>query len=122
MKKTVVSVFALLLGAFHPGALLSAQTASPEANSATFDAAGTAHITRVIPMPSTVSPEAQKWLESLTHKKSGPQTLAERRIATDAWRKQDSAEAKKYYPVNVEEATTAGVRTDIITPLEPAAP
>jgi len=118
MKKIVVSVLALLLGAFHPGALLSAQIAPPEANSATFDAPGTAHITRVIPMPSTVSPEAQKWLESLTHKKSGPQTLAERRIATDAWRKQDAAEAKKYYPVNVEEATTAGVRTDIITPLE----
>jgi acetyl esterase/lipase len=44
--------------------------------------------------------------------------LAERRIATDAWRKQDSAEAKKHFPVNVEETTTAGVRTDIITPLE----
>jgi monoterpene epsilon-lactone hydrolase len=29
----------------------------------------------------------------------------------------DSAEARKLYPVNVEETTTAGVRTDIITPL-----
>lgn len=85
--------------------------------SATFDADGTAHITRVVPMPTTVSPEAQTWLESLTHTTPGPETLAERRARTDAWRAQDSAEARKLYPVNVEEATTAGVRTDVITPM-----
>jgi monoterpene epsilon-lactone hydrolase len=68
-------------------------------------------------MPTTVSPEAQTWLESLTHATSGPETLAERRAQTDAWRAQDSADARKLYPVNVEEATTAGVRTDIITPM-----
>jgi len=85
-------------------------------DSAIFDADGTAHIVRVVPMPPTVSPEAQTWLESLTHTTPGPETLAERRSRTDAWRAQDSAEARKLYPVNVEEATTAGVRTDIITP------
>jgi monoterpene epsilon-lactone hydrolase len=90
---------------------------APAQDSATFDPDGTAHITRVVPMPSTVSPEAQKWLASLTQQKSGPESLAERRARTDVWRKQDSAEARKYYPVNVEETTTAGVRTDIITPL-----
>jgi acetyl esterase/lipase len=93
---------------------------TPEAtqDSATFDADGTAHITRTIPMPQTISPEAQKWLESLTHQKVGPpETLAERRTNTDAWRKMDSAEARRLYPVNVEETTTAGVRTDMITPL-----
>jgi epsilon-lactone hydrolase len=88
-----------------------------QADSATFDAGGTAHITRVVPMPTTVSPEAQTWLESLTHTTPGPETLAERRARTDAWRAQDSAEARKLYPVNVEETTTAGVRTDIITPM-----
>src|SRR5580704_10751739 len=86
-------------------------------DSATFDPDGTAHITRVVPMPSTISPEAQKWLSSLTRKKSGPETLAERRTRTDIWRAQDSAEARKFYPVNVEETTIAGVRTDIITPI-----
>src|SRR6266576_4798850 len=88
-----------------------------QADSATFDADGTAHITRVVPMPTTVSPEAQTWLESLTHTESGPETPAERRARTDAWRAQDSAEARKLYPVNLEEATTAGIRTDIITPM-----
>ena len=39
-------------------------------------------------MPLTISPEAQKWLASLTQKKSGPETLTERRARTDAWRAQ----------------------------------
>src|ERR1700751_1933825 len=92
---------------------------APEAqkDSATFDANGTAHITRVVPMPTTISAEAQTWLDSLTHSTPSPETLVERRARTDAWRAQDSAEARKRYPVNVEEATTAGVRTDIITPM-----
>jgi len=68
-------------------------------------------------MPSTVSPEAQKWLASLTQKSNAPQTLEQRRDGTDEWRKRQSAEARRLFPVNVEEATTAGVRTDIITPV-----
>jgi epsilon-lactone hydrolase len=98
--------------------LTAAQTSAvPQNDTATFDADGTAHITRVVPMPNTVSPEAQKWLESLNHTTPGPETLAERRARTDVWRAQDSAEARKLYPVNVEEATLGGVKTDIITPL-----
>ena len=62
-------------------------------------------------------PGNNAWLESLNHSTSGPEPLAERRKHTDAWRAKDSAEAKKLYPVNIEETTTAGVRTDIIIPL-----
>lgn len=103
---------------FFLTSMMSAQsTPNAQEDSATFDPDGTAHVTRVVPMPSTISPEAQKWLASLAGKKSGPQTLAERRTSTDAWRKQDSTEARKRYPVNVEETTMAGVRTDIITPI-----
>ncbi len=87
-------------------------------DSATFDADGTAHISRVVPMPSTISPESQKWLESLAQQKYSVQTLAERRAATDKWRAEASAEAKKLFPVNIEENTIGGVRTDVITPRE----
>jgi epsilon-lactone hydrolase len=106
--------------AFSLPAAAQSSSAPPTApaDSATFDDDGTAHVTRVVPMPSTVSPEAQEWLASLAKKKSSPQTLAERRVATDAWRKWGSADARKHYPVNVEETSIAGVRTDIITPLE----
>ena len=113
MKKRISALALIALSA-----CVTAQSKpASQADSATFDADGTAHITRVVPMPTTVSPEAQTWLESLTHTAPGPETLAERRARTDAWRAQDSAEARKLYPVNVEEAMTAGVRTDIITPM-----
>ena len=103
--------------------ILAAQSSSSQHDSATFDPDGTAHVTRVIPMPATVSPEARKWmlslnLEAMKQQKVGPpETLTERRTRTDAWRKMDSAEARTRYPVDVQETTTAGVRTDIITPL-----
>ena len=113
MKKRMSTLALIVLSAC---ATAQSKPAS-QADSATFDADGTAHFTRVVPMPTTVSPEAQTWLESLTHTTPGPETLAERRARTDAWRAQDSAEARKLYPVNVEEAMTAGVRTDIITPM-----
>jgi acetyl esterase/lipase len=98
-------------------ATLAAQSTSAPQDNARFDSDGTAHITRVIPMPTTISPEAQKWLAEIATDKSGPETLAERRAHTDIWRKKDSAEALKLYPVKVEETITSGVRTDIITPL-----
>jgi epsilon-lactone hydrolase len=88
-----------------------------EQDAATFDADGTAHITRVVPMPSTVSPEAQKWLASLTAKSNAPQTLEQRRAGTDQWRTRQSAEARRLFPVNVDEKVIGGVRTDVITPV-----
>jgi len=99
------------------GSSLAQTTSDATKDSATFDADGTAHITRVVPMPLTISTEAQTWLQSLSHTSSGAETLAERRARTDVWRAQDSAEARKLYPVTVAESITAGVRTDLITPL-----
>jgi epsilon-lactone hydrolase len=96
----------------------AAPTPSANADNATFDADGTAHVTRVVPMPSTVTPEAQKYLEGLEHRSTAPESLENRRKRTDEWRAKQSAEAKRLFPVKVEETTTAGVKTDIITPLE----
>jgi acetyl esterase/lipase len=90
----------------------------PIEDSATFDADGTALITRVVPMPSTVSPEARKYLSGLEKGNHPTETLEQRRTGTDAWRTRQSAEARRIFPVNVQEKIIAGVRTDIITPLE----
>ncbi len=114
MKITALLLFAAI--ALAPTLAAQSNPAPPQ-DSATFDPDGTAHITRVVPKPTTISLEAQQWLASLTQQKGGQQTLAERRARTDEWRKFGSGEARKYYPANVEETTTAGVRTDIITPL-----
>lgn len=96
--------------------LISAQT-GPNPDNATFDPDGTAHITRVVPLPNTVSPEAQQWLKEIGQPAAPPETLAERRKRTDEWRAKDSAEAKRLFPVTIEATNIAGVRTDIITPL-----
>ena len=96
----------------------SQSSASSNPDSATFNSDGSAHITRVVPMPNTVSPEAQKWLKEIEHESPQPKDLAEQRAGTDAWRKRDSDEARKRFPVKITETRTAGVRTDIIDPLE----
>jgi monoterpene epsilon-lactone hydrolase len=118
MKIAVLHLVAAI--AMTPTLAAQSTLAAPQ-DSAAFDPDGTAHITRVVPMPASVSPEARKWLDSLDQQKVGPpETLAERRTHTDAWRKIDSAEARRLYPVNVEETNLAGVRTDIIAPLADA--
>jgi acetyl esterase/lipase len=89
-------------------------------NSATIDAQGTAHINRIIPMPTTLSPEARKWTQDTTErdqKASGNQSLEERRRATDAWRKFGTTDALRHYPAEVKPQTIAGVRCDIVTPV-----
>jgi monoterpene epsilon-lactone hydrolase len=112
-----------IIGFATVGCQQAPQPAAPapiaESDAATLDANGTLHVARVIPMPSTVSPEAQKYLDGLNHRKAtAPESLEDRRKHTDEWRAKQSAEAKRLFPVKVEEATTAGVRTDIITPLD----
>src|SRR5262249_1900352 len=99
--------------------LLSCSKPPVPGNSAQFDPDGTAHITRVIPMPATITPEAQKWLESLTLHPFSPRDLVERRALTDKWRESESAEARRLFPVKVGEETIAHVPTDIITPTNP---
>jgi len=118
-----VGAFGIALAGCQQTPPPAAQAPAATSDSATFDADGTAHTTRVVPMPSTVSPEAQKYLEGLTHRNNaGPESLENRRKRTDEWRVKQSAEAKRLFPVKVEETTTAGVKTDIITPLDmPAA-
>jgi acetyl esterase/lipase len=88
----------------------------PQSDTCTVDADGTAHITRVIPVPQTISSEARKFISRPGA--SGPElSLAERRASIDAFRKGRAEEARKLYPVSVEEKTIGGVRCDVIAPL-----
>lgn len=110
--------FAAVAGAllWTATALAQQSTPPPTSDTTTIDPDGTARITRVVPVPGTISPEAQKFISQPGS--SGPEpSLAVRRERTDAFRIRRSAEARKLYPVNVEEKTLGGVRCDIITPL-----
>jgi acetyl esterase/lipase len=90
---------------------------APQTNSSYIDADGTAHITRVVPIPKTISPEAQRRLARPQSDAPVSETLAERRSRTDKWQSGAGDEARKMYPVKVAKQTMAGVPVRIIEPL-----
>ncbi len=85
--------------------LLPGQDANPDTS--TFDKDGTAHITRVIPVPKTVSQEMQALLATGQSLAPGP---------NEPRAKQLIELARKMYPVHEEEKTIAGVKTRLFTP------
>ena len=105
---------AFLLGV--PG--MHAQTAGPQTNTSVIATDGTAHVTRVVPVPTTVSAEAQRTLARPYPDDPTPESLAKRRSGTDTWQARAGAEFKAIYPVDVKEATIAGVPVKLITPTD----
>ena len=86
--------------------LLSGQDVNPDTT--TFDKDGTAHITREIPVPKTVSREMQALLATGQSLAPGPnEPIAKQLIEL----------ARKLYPVHEEEKTIAGVKARLFTPL-----
>jgi monoterpene epsilon-lactone hydrolase len=123
MMKLRFSVVALILSAFladaHSG--LAQQSAPPIAqdDSSFVDAQGTAHITRVVPLPTTVSPQAQQYLARPIPHPAPNATLVERRAMIDAMQVRDSAQNRALYPVNIASSAIAGVPVRIVTPVDP---
>ena len=115
--------FSLLGGAavLAWGCTLGLAQQGPQSDSSVIDAQGTAHITRVIPVPDTVSPEAQKVIGRVQSDAAKPQTLAERRTGTDAWQARAGRLSESLYPVRVTEDKIAGVPVRVVTPLTIAA-
>jgi epsilon-lactone hydrolase len=78
---------------------------------------GTAHITRVVPVPDTLSPEAAKAVAVPIPDTPEPEDLAERRAQASAWQVNGGEQMRKTYPVNIAEDKIAGVPVRIVTPL-----
>ncbi len=89
---------------------------APNVDSSYIDADGAAHITRVIPVPPDLSPEAKKSLSRQVSDAPHPQTLEERRHGTDIWQAHAGDVSAQLYPVNRSESTLAGVPVRIVTP------
>jgi epsilon-lactone hydrolase len=89
----------------------------PQSDTSFIDTDGTAHVTRVVPVPTTISPEAQKMLARRISDAVVPESLSERRAKTDAWQSRAGAKSRSLYPVNIQQETIAGVPTKVITPL-----
>ncbi len=98
--------------AFHP------TTAADAANRDTsyIDSNGTAHITRVIPLPQDISPQAQKFISQPTPDQAPPESLAERRKHTDAYTLRAKDAWTKLCPNPIVNTTLANVPVRMVTP------
>ena len=92
------------------------QKTGPKTDTSVIDADGTAHVTRVVPVPQTISPEAQKMIGQVVSDKENHQTLAERRSEIEAWQVRAADAMKAVYPVTVTNTTIAGVPVRIVMP------
>ncbi|MFT4114809.1 alpha/beta hydrolase fold domain-containing protein [Silvibacterium sp.] len=90
--------------------------AAPRADASYIAPDGTAHVSRIVPVPTTISPEAQKMLAKPMSDARKPQTLAERRAGTNEWQARAGAASKAAYPVDIQKDTLAGVPVLRVTP------
>ena len=96
---------------------IASKVHAPQTDTSYIDEAGTAHVTRVVPVPDTVSPEAQKWLAQPKPDAEALYDVAKDRAQADAWQLNGGESMRKVYPVNVAKETIAGVPTRVVTPL-----
>lgn len=99
--------------------MASAQQPSiPQTNSSHIERDGTAHVTRIIPVPKTVSPEAQANLARPASDAPTHDTLVNRRSGTDTWQARAGEASAAAFPVHIESRTLAGVPVREIIPLD----
>jgi epsilon-lactone hydrolase len=105
---------------------LGAQQAPPQPTTAAdaasrdtsyIDSAGTAHVTRVVPLPETISSQARAMLARPVSDAAEHETLAERRTRTDAYQARARAAWNAICPNRTIESVIAGVPVHIVTPM-----
>jgi acetyl esterase/lipase len=89
---------------------------APNSDTSYIDAQGKAHITRVIPVPETLSFQSQYWLRMPVPDQGPAESLADRRKATDAYTAGARVEWSKLCPNQLVEDKIAGVPVRIVTP------
>jgi len=115
----------LLCSSLFSAALLAAQQPVPQPTTAAqapdrdttyIEAGGTVHITRVIPVPQDLSPEAQKFISEVVPDEAPPESLADRRRRMDVWGETSKTAWSKLCPNTIQDTTLAGVPVHIVTP------
>lgn len=115
---------ALLLALVASPALAAQQTAlqpttaaqAPNRDSSYIDAQGTAHITRVVPVPAALSPEAKLALGRPQPDQESPEPLSLRRTRTDKYTAKAKVAWSRICPNQLVEDKIAGVPVRIVTP------
>ncbi|MGB7266104.1 MAG: alpha/beta hydrolase fold domain-containing protein [Terracidiphilus sp.] len=109
---TASAILAAQQGAHQPTSAAEA----PNRDTSYIDAKGTAHVTRVVPVPATVSSEAQMMLARAIPDQGPPESLAERRARTDAATDAARVAWSKLCPNQIVEDKIADVPVRIVTP------
>jgi acetyl esterase/lipase len=104
------------LAAQQPAPQPTTAAEAPNRDTSYIDAQGTAHITRVVPVPQTVSFQAQYALSRPMPDQGPEESLAERRKATDEYTAQARIDWTRICPNQLVEDKIAGVPVRIVTP------
>ena len=108
----------LILGVMAVSLMTAGAFAQEHKDSSVIAPDGTAYVTRVMPVPQTVSPEAQKMLGRVVSDVAGPAaTVQQDRAGVDKWQAGAGVVSEKMYPVTVTAATIAGVPVRVVMPL-----
>lgn len=89
---------------------------APNRDTSYIDAQGTAHITRVVPVPETISPEAQASISRQVPDEAPPESLQERRARNRAADEANRIAWSKICPNQIVDDKIAGVPVRIVTP------
>ena len=89
---------------------------APNRDTSYIDEKGTAHVTRVVPVPQTVSSEAQLSIGRTEPDQGPPQPLEDRRKMTDAYTAGARVAWTRLCPNEIVEDKIAGVPVRIVTP------
>jgi len=89
---------------------------APNRDTSYIDAQGSVHVARVVPLPRTISPQAQLFLSPQVPDQAPPQSLEERRRTTDESTARTGAAWSRLCPNTMVEDKIAGVPVRIFTP------
>lgn len=122
MLPTLRTIVCALLLASHlmigqePTRKPTSASEAPTRDTSYIDANGTARVTRVVPVPQDLSPEAQKFISHVVPDEAPPESLATRRSRMEEWGARSNAEWSKLCPNKIENTTFAGVPVRVVTP------
>jgi acetyl esterase/lipase len=104
------------IAAQQPAPQPTTASEAPNRDTSYIDADGTAHVTRVVPLPATISFQAQRSLARPVSDQIPPEPLALRRSNTDASSARGRVAWTALCPNQIVEDSMAGVPVHIVTP------
>ena len=104
------------LAAQQPAPQSTTASQAPSRDTSYIDAQGNAHVTRVVPVPTALSPQAQLSLGRTEPDQGPPEPLSLRRTRTDEYTAKAKAAWSRLCPNQLVEDKIAGVPVRIVTP------